>query len=99
MMSSQSPGDEARWLLTPLEPQEVRIFIAVADDADLTPAMRAALEQLASAMQTDEAQVQGYCASHLCRLIPCDRHVGGIFMPGLLQGADAPALSFGLFKI
>jgi hypothetical protein len=105
-MTNQAAGDESHWLLEPLQSQEVRIFVAVAEDATLTPAMRAALEQLAAAMQADDAEVSGnlmdeppchltsgHCIGHSCTLSSLSPGLGA----GLLSPSSVP-MSFGLFS-
>src|SRR5437660_793760 len=99
-MTNQASGDESRWLQAPLESKEVRILVAVADDAELSPAMRAALEQLAVAMQTEQAEVAGYlmdgCSCHggfSCTTNVCKQSQG--LGARLLSPVSAP-MSFGI---
>jgi hypothetical protein len=95
-MTSQSSDDAARWLVEPLQPQDVRIFVAVGDEAELTPPLRAALEQLAAAMQQDEA-VQGYaCPNFECTHFICGEYTCGNFSAFRLF--PTTGLSFGLFR-
>lgn len=110
-MTSENAGDQSRWLLEPLQPQEIRIFVAVADDADLTPALRTALEQLAAAMQSEGAEVQGYalagqcvnldctgfnCTGHSC--INLSSNFTGSINTGIMNSLGTTNLSFGLFR-
>jgi hypothetical protein len=57
-MADQSTGpQDPRWLVEP-GPGEAQIHLALGDGAVVTPALRAAVEALAGALQRDE--VQGY---------------------------------------
>jgi hypothetical protein len=51
--------DESGWLVPPPGPGGVSLFIAVAEDANLTPELREAIETLVRLTSTDES-VQGY---------------------------------------
>lgn len=58
-MTNTPEGDaNSRWLLEPPAPGEVQLHIAVGEDAQLTPQLRAALDQLVTALYGDE--VTGY---------------------------------------
>ena len=98
-MSDQNPRGASGWLLAPLQPKDVRIFVAVADDAALTPALRTALEHLAAALQAEEPEVQGYdcgcqggftCGTH-------SGHLNSTFGMVSLPVFSTP-MSFGLFR-
>src|SRR5581483_5911755 len=56
-MADDAAGDAGRWLRPP-EPGEVMIDIAVDEAADVSPEVRAALDNLAQALQ--ESEVSGY---------------------------------------
>jgi hypothetical protein len=63
-MADQSAGsDEPRWLLDP-RPGEAQIHIAVGPEAELTPELREALEELASALH--QGEVAGYAKPQPC---------------------------------
>jgi uncharacterized protein with von Willebrand factor type A (vWA) domain len=104
-MADQPADQVSQWLLTPLQPKEARIFVAVSDDAELTPALRSALEQLAAAMQSDEPDVQGYdcsgqfssCSQYNCDSFACSAHHCGQF-GNFAPTLGFPQLSFGLFR-
>jgi hypothetical protein len=49
-------SDDQQWIV---KPDEARIDIAVGPDAQLSPELRAALDQLAQALETQQ-DVQGY---------------------------------------
>ena len=56
MTSGASGEQEYRWLLEPPGVGEVHIHVAVGEGAQLTPAIRDALESLASAIEENDAQ-------------------------------------------
>lgn len=49
-------SQEAKWLMEPLQPGEVRIDIQVTEGANLTPQLRDALECLAKALNDEDMQ-------------------------------------------
>ena len=110
-MANQNADEESRWLLSPLQPKEMRVFIAVAEDADLTPEIRSALEQLAAAMQAEGSEVQGYamggnctnldcvgfnCTGHTC--VNLTSNFTGSLNTGIMNSLGTTNLSFGLFR-
>lgn len=110
-MTNQNVNDESRWLLSPLQPKEMRVFIAVAEDAELTPEIRIALEALAAAMQAEGADVQGYALSGQCTNLDCvgfsctghtclnlTSSFTGSLNTGILNSLGNTNLSFGLFR-
>jgi len=84
-MTSKSEGDErSHWLLEPPSAGEVQLHIAVGEGAELTPRLRAALDQLMAALYQDE--VVGYvgnCSPRCTDLESCGR-----FICGGLGGCD-----------
>lgn len=61
-MSAESTDAEGlRWLLEPPAAGELHLHVAVGEGTELTPQLRAALEQLMSTLQ--QADVQGYMAT------------------------------------
>jgi hypothetical protein len=76
--------EQPRWLQKPLDTGEVRINIAIDEEAELTPELRGAIEDVVRALQDQE--VQGYavpqgggcnglssCTPHNCpRVRNCD---------------------------
>ena len=105
-MVDQPAEQGSQWLLAPLQPKEARIFVAISDDAELSPAMRSALEQLAAAMQSDESEVQGYdcagqfssCSTYNCTDFQCSAHHCGQF-GNFFPVLGTPQLSFGLIRV
>jgi hypothetical protein len=63
------PPQEPRWIVGPPAPGEVNIQIAVDRQAQLTPELQEALEQLVQALQQDE--VEGYARPCPSRVVTC----------------------------
>lgn len=51
-------------MTTPLRPDQLRISIEMGDDYDASPRLRAALDELAAALEEDSAEVEGYSWNH-----------------------------------
>lgn len=63
-------ADESQWVVAP---DEARIEVAVGKDANLSPAVREALEALARAVE-GESEVQGYGVCLKVSLGPCETY-------------------------
>ena len=74
---------DSEWLIEPTGPDSVEVQVRVGAEAQLTPRLREAIEQLAEAV-AEEDEVSGYQAD--CTL-SC-----GIFSCGLLSAAAATSL-------
>jgi hypothetical protein len=60
-MPSEPAGDEGtRWLLQPPSAGELHVHVAVGEGTELTPRLKAALDQLVAALYQEE--VAGYAA-------------------------------------
>src|SRR5579864_2427870 len=57
--------DASEWMVGPPTRDTVDIKVSVGPDAEVSPRLRAALEQLAAVM-ADEAEVSGYFMVHDC---------------------------------
>jgi hypothetical protein len=56
--SESASGEERGWLVEPLQDGEIRISVQIQNMGKLSPQIREALENLASALEEDE--IQGY---------------------------------------
>ena len=59
MAETSGPSQESGWVVPPPGPGGMSLFIAVAEDAQLTPELQAAIETLIQ-LTSDEASVQGF---------------------------------------
>jgi hypothetical protein len=60
MPDESERATEPAWLIQPPSRGEVRLYIAIDEAAEVSPAVRAALEQLAQAIQNED--VEGFAA-------------------------------------
>jgi hypothetical protein len=61
MSGESARSGNLRWLLQPPAAGEIHLHVAVGEGAELTPQLRAALEDLISTLQ--QADVQGFASS------------------------------------
>lgn len=76
-------ADDSQWVVEPASPDSVEVRVSVGSEAELTPRLREAIENLAEAI-AEETEVGGYLAD-------CNLSCGGTLSCTVLNTGPPPS--------